>query len=462
MKYYRYFILLFLINHCTLVSYSQKITTGISSGVNFSDIHGQETGGKWKSKPGPVQGFYLGYSFNKSIGIQTGIDFSAIYYEHRSTSYPGKQYPIPLEVDYFGPAFYYSNDDKMDFRFLRVPLLFTVSVPGTMQFNMRAGLFFSFLQDYSLNTYYYYSSMGLIRPKKKDFGYIFSSGFSYPLNDKFRATLNGAYLTGRKEFLENSNYRHGSSEFTLGFEYTGFLKNKNTPVTSPNTPDSSLGKITVRIVAGADLSWNSHTGAGKKYSPAFGPSFGFLIDFPLNKKTSFKTGFSFERKGYSLNDSSSSFFEYLKNPNLIYNVDSRVQIDYAIIPVLLSTRAGKSDRIFLSTGPWLGLKLNARNVGVAYDETRSGSGYTLRETVIYDDLEKLIKNYDLGWIFGFGASLPVVKNYKVDLSVQYSIGFRDVYNNPGTGTSQSEYPTHSIKNRTISLLLGFMIPSTDR
>jgi hypothetical protein len=454
-------ILLLLIIDCTSIGYSQGFESGIFSGVNFSDIHGQENGGKWKSKPGPVQGFYFSYYFNKSIGIQTGINFSTIYYEHRRTTYLVPTYPV--EYNQILMPYYYQHVDKMDFSFMRIPLLFTVSVPTALQFNLHAGIFFSFLQDYSMNNYSYYSSMGPVKPAKNDFGYLFSSGFSYPLNDNFKATLNAAYLTGRKEFLENYNYRHGSSEFTLGIEYTGFLKNRNSRITSGNHTDSLSVKIGVIMTAGANVSWNSSTSGGKKYSPVFGPSLGFLIDFPIGNKSSFQTGFSFDRKGYSLKDSSSSFYQYIRNSNQVYYVDSKVQIDYAIIPALLSFRAGKADRISISTGPWVGLKLNARNVGVAYNETRSASAYQLRETVIYDDFEKAIKNYDLGWIFGCGVSVPVVKNYKVEMALQYSIGFRDVYCNPETGIQQTPSdPVHVIRNRTISLLLGFRIPSTYR
>jgi len=59
MKKYNAIISFVLIIFCYSVGYSQKITTGIYSGVNFSDIQGQDFGGKWESKPGPVQGIYL-------------------------------------------------------------------------------------------------------------------------------------------------------------------------------------------------------------------------------------------------------------------------------------------------------------------------------------------------------------------------------------------------------------------
>jgi len=229
MKNYKTWFFSFLIFFCSASGYSQKITTGIYSGVNFSDIHGQDIGGKWKAKSGPVQGFNLGYSFNRTIGIQTGINLSTVYYEHKTLAYPTIRDPL-IDYELTNSLFDrlanpYVNPDNfnMDFRFLRIPLLFTVSVPNTLQFEMHAGIYVSFLNDWNLNNLYYYDNMD--KPARHDFGYIFSSGLSYPFNDNFKAILNASYNTGRRKFLDNYLYRHGSSEFTIGVAYTGFNKN---------------------------------------------------------------------------------------------------------------------------------------------------------------------------------------------------------------------------------------------
>ncbi|MFA5818040.1 MAG: outer membrane beta-barrel protein [Bacteroidales bacterium] len=460
MKQFNALVFFIMVICCHSVSYSQKITTGIYSGVNFSDIHGQEIGGKWSFKPGPVQGFNLGYSFSKTLGIQTGINFSTIYYEHKLSSFPRAYYPVSYSS--IAP-YYYPENEMMDFRVLRIPLLFTVSVPSELQFRMRAGIFFSFLQDYSLNNYNYYSSRGQDKPEKHDFGYIFSSGISYPFNEYFKVTFDIGYLTGRKKFLDNYKYRHGSSEFTLGIAYTGFLKNKNANITSKTKSDSSYKKVTVTFRGGMNYSWNKGSNGEDNYCGYTGPALGFSLRVPLGGNTSFQTGLSFERKGYSIKDSSTSFYKLIQNDNQIYYVDAKVQTDYAIIPALLSFQLGESDRVFFNTGPWLGLKLNARSVGTAYIDYHSDASYQLKKTIIYEDLEKAIKDYDLGWIFGFGVSIPVIEEYKVDLTLQYSTGFRDVFDISGTGEIYNQYDKSlSIRNRTISLILGFKIPSADR
>ena len=447
---------MFLLVLCNSVGYSQTITTGIYSGVNFSDIHGQDFGGKWKSKPGPVQGFYLNWSLNKSLGIQTGINFSTIYYEHITTSNPGVY--IPIDFYNIGPIYYAGGVEKMDFSFLRVPLLFTVHIPSAIQFNMRAGLLFSFLKDHSLSNDYYYSTLGIA--KKTDFGYMFSSGISYPLSNKIKASFNVSYFIGRKHLLESSNLRQGSSEYVLGIDYEFLKKNKKT-INPGFAIDSTSRKVTVTYWGGVNISWNGLDSDRAKYSTTAGPSLGFSVNFQVESGLSFISGVSFERKGYSMKDSSASFLKYLDKGTPMYHVDSKVQMDYAVIPLLMNLSFGKSQMFFFNTGPWLGLKLNARNVGVAYSESRSESYYTISKTVIYDDLERYIKDNDIGWIFSAGISVPFLNKYKVDMALRYSTGFNNVYNKAIVAKQQSSsIADHVIMNRTISFLIGItLLPS---
>jgi len=439
------------------VTYSQRISIGIYDGVNYSDIHRQDIGGKWSPKPGPVVGFNFGYSFNKSIGVETGIGFSSVYYEHKTYSYP--YYPSPLYSSML-PVYLQSSNGTMNFSFVRIPFLFKVSVPSTLSFNMRAGIFYSSSQNYSLNTPYYYPGFPE-NPKKSDFGYMFSSGISYPLSDKYKASFDVSYLTGRNKFLENYNYRHGSSEFTLGVTYTGF--HKDAEINSKDELDFSNNKVSVIVRGGINYSWNKASAEVGKYYGYTGLMAGFSVNFPFGQGAYFQTGFSFDRKGYSIKDSSSSFYRLILDKNQIYYVDTRIQIDYAIIPALLNFPLGNSQHLFFSTGPWLGFKLNSRTVGTAYNEYHSETSYLLRETIVYDDLERLIKGYDLGWIFGIHLSIPVIRNHNIEMALQYSSSFRDVFDTSGFVKNQNPYdPVLSIRNRTISLVLGYKIPLADR
>jgi hypothetical protein len=447
-------VFLFILLIYNPVVYSQKITLGLYSGTNFSDIHGQDFGGKWSSKPGPSLGLNIGYSFNKSLGIQTGIGYSTVYYEHKDY-YPYQYFEAQPTYNSDIPTISYISE-TMDFNYLRIPFLFTVKIPTAIQVNLKAGLFLSYLKDYSSNTYYFYSKPD--KPEKFDLGYIVSSGISYPVTDKLRTSLNASYLTGSKRFLNDHRYRNGYSEFTLGLEYSPGRKDKirTDPIT---LQDSTTDGITVSLKGGFNVSWNPQSVDGKKYLPGFGPSAGLNVNFPLGREFFLVSGISFERKGYSIEDSSASFYSYGTRRNQMYNVDTKVQTDYAVLSALLRFPLGRSQRFYFSTGPWVGLKIKARNIGVAYYETHSGGNYSFYKYTVYDDLERLIKNDDMGWLFNSGISLLFYKQYKIDLALQFSTGFKDVFDR-SFFTSQQPDATNfpEIRNRTLSFLIAFTIP----
>jgi hypothetical protein len=436
------------------ICYSQKITAGVYSGVNFSDIHGQESSGRWYHKPGPVNGLFLEYSFNRYLGVQTGINYSAIYYESKTyfngyiNYYPLNSYPYPYPF----PDFYFTR--KMDFNFLRVPLMVSFSVPSAVRFDLKAGMFYSHLTGYS--TYNGYTDPV---PVKNDLGYIVSSAISYPITDKFNASFGVGYSKGLHPIYDDTNLKHASSEFTLGLSYTGFLKSNNSGIKAGEATDTLNRKLTLAFQGGLNLSWNTHQADKENYGAILGPSVGFILDYRLQSYASLQTGVSFERKGYSLRDSSALYFLSYHEGNSVFDVDSRVEIDYIVIPLLINFNFGKS--IFFSTGPWLGLQLNSRVTGTAYDEFSSGSGYVLRKTVIYDDMEKIIRDNDAGWIFNGGFSLPLKNNYSANISVRYSTGFVNVFDQEASGYNQHGAPDLSIRNGTLSLLIGLKIPQSD-
>jgi len=467
MKNFKLSIILLLLLLCYSVSYSQSFTTGITSGINFSDIHGQDVGGKWCSKPGPSEGLSLGYSFNKSIGIQTGIGFSTVSYEHKNQYYQyvpinyylSSMYPYPI-ID----PIYYQGGSYMDFSFVRIPLLVAVTVPSAVQFNMRAGLLFSFAKGHGSNPNYYYYNSYYSDYKdftKNDFGFLFSSGVSYPLSDRIDLSLNLNYITGRKKFMEYSAMRHGSSEITIGVNYNFIKKNKLNSNPEPQS-DSSAHRVTVTYSAGLNYSWSTFESGSDKYSPLSGPSLGFSVNIPLGHEVYFLTGVTFERKGYALKDSSESFYRYQERGGQEYLVDTKIITDYAVIPFLISLPLGKSPGVFFNTGPWLGLKLNSRTVGLAYNEINSGSVYRYTKNVVYDDIEKVINNYDIGWLFSGGVSFLVFNNYKVDLSAQFSAGFRDLFEKKVLSDIDPASIEQKMRLRTMSLHLGITLPSGKR
>ena len=452
MKSYSCLFCLLLLISSKSVSYSQKISAGVYSGVNFSDIHGQENSGRWYHKPGPVQGVSLEYSFNRYLGLQSGLNFTTIYYESRTyfegyiNFYPLNSYPYPFPDHYF--------TTKMDFSFIRVPLMLNFSIPSAVRFDLKAGLFYSHLTNKSAYDGYYDPV-----PVKNDLGYIFSSVISYPVTENFKASFSAGYSKGWHAIYDDTDLRHASSEFTLGLSYNGFLRNKKPQAGTKHSSDTLNRKLTLEFQGGINVSWNSHQPDKENYSAIMGPSIGFVLDYRLDRSVSLQTGVSFERKGYSFRDSSTIYYLSYHEGSPVYDVDSRVEIDYIVIPLLLNFKIGKS--VFLNTGPWLGLQLNSRCTGTAYDEFNSGSGYVLRKTVIYDDMEKIIRDNDAGWIFSGGVSLPLRNNYRVSMALRYSTGFVNVFDQATAGYDHYGAPDLSIRNGTISFLIGLKIPPSD-
>jgi hypothetical protein len=456
MKNIKTLIILIILTFHFFTGKSQELSTGFFSGLNFSDIHGNDISGYWKFKPGPVTGIFIDYSLNKVLGIQTGLNYSALYYEHKSyfdrniliDYYSLSSYYLPDVITYYP----YSYSEMMNFSYLSFPVQLRVSIPSKPQLDLSVGMFYSYLLNYSPG---YSDQAG---PTKNDFGYLYSAGLSYPLTENFKVALNTRYMTGRKNIFENQNYKNGSIDFSFSIAYNGFLKKRKDIVKRP-VPDSTDSKIYITYYGGEGLLWNSAKKYREKDASSFSPSFGFLINFQLASKSSFRTGLSFERTGYSVKDSSNVFYgnaaNGAKGANK-YFVDTKVAIDYIVIPALLNFSIGKSERFFLNTGPYLGAKLNARCTGVAYQETKSSGEYSLEKITIHDDLDGAIKNCDFGWIFGSEVSVPFSHKFVVDFGLQYKAGLIDVFNKKYFG--EAVQPENTIRNGVLSFRAGIRIP----
>jgi hypothetical protein len=84
------------------------------------------------------------------------------------------------------------------------------------------------------------------------------------------------------------------------------------------------------------------------------------------------------------------------------------------------------------------------------------------KTVIYDDIERLVNDRDIGWIFSGGVSLPVKGKYRVDISAQFSSGFKELFNNQILKELQPFYTDEKqVKNRTITLRVGITLPTAE-
>jgi len=443
-------IFIILINCCTPVS-SQKLTAGYYGGVNISDIHGNSTLGKWKFKPGPVQGIYIDYSFNKVFGFRTGIGYSTLYYEHVTN------YQVPPVYYSFSSSIlpwpYYPGNEKMDFSFITFPTQIRLSVPSVPRLDLMAGVFNSVLIDN--NKSYYYESPD---PPKEDFGFVYSAGLSFPLDDNFDAAINARYITGRRRMSDYSGTRHGSMDFSLGIAWNGIIKDKTGKIQKQER-DTVSGSIYLIYKGSFNVSWNSCEKNAEKYSLNFGPSMGFLVNIRLASNSSLRTGLSFDRTGYSLKDSSDSFYKYYIDDDAYYYVDTKTSVDYLTIPLLINFQIGRQGRFFVSTGPFVGIKMNARCKGIVYYNAINQGSYSLYKRVIYDDLAGAVRDNNFGWIIGGGIIIPVFNRLAIESGLQYRKGFGEVFDKSYLQeTNPHENEETTFQNSSLSIQIGLRVP----
>lgn len=444
-------ILIFLILYST-AGWSQKLAAGYYGGVNISDIHTGTWYGKWKFKPGPVQGLYVDYSLNRILGFRTGINYSTLNYEHITGYENYGPYPLGYELSIW-PGTYYSINEFTDFSFISFPSQIRLSVPSVPRLDLMAGIYNAFLVDHSE----IYNNINY-KPSKYDWGFIYSAGLSLPLTDGLEASLNARYLTGRKAIDNFDESRHGSMDFTFGLAWKGILKGKGGN-TRYQVQDSISEKVYLIYTGGINASWNSGGRDRERYSLNFGPSFGFLLNYRLSAGTSLRSGVTFDVTGYSLRDSSDSYNRYVVTGEAFYNVDTKTSVDYFTIPFLISFHPGNEGRIFINTGPFAGFKLNARSKGEVYYNSENPGTYSRYRKIVYDNMKAAIKDNNFGWIIEGGMTIPFPGILEMECGLQYRRGFGEVYDDSYLPENGSFFNEGTVfENSSLSLRLGFRVP----
>ncbi|MCK4345863.1 MAG: PorT family protein [Bacteroidales bacterium] len=451
----------------SLPGYPQKFTTGLMSGVNFSNLHGELTTGKWQAKPGPVSGIFFNYSFKGLLSFQTELDFTALSYDYKGYQYqPSNNYLIPFKQSIIDHP---PSWEKWDFSFYRIPIYVKFTTPTRFQFELSAGVYFSFLGNYDYSggiPYINYPLSSSVysypeynpEPSKHDFGYFFSTGVSYPLNKNFHVYLNGRYFYGRRNFIKTVNGKNGATELTFGIGYSGLFKNnkKLNPENSGKDPPEQ--RMFLKVRGGLNLSRNIGDQHNNSYSVRNGFSTGISLVYRYNENSSLQTDVLFERKGYKMQDSSDFYFRYVPGDYPIDEVDTKIDIDYLLIPLLYNARFGNPVSFYFNTGPYAGLNLNARCTGIAINEYSRDNRYTLIETHVYDDIEGYIKDIDWGWVLGGGIQFPVFGRYKLDIEFRYNYGLINIFDPLDKNQRAKFNEDNTIKNESFNLMVGLQIP----
>lgn len=438
---------------------AQKFTVGAGSGINFSDIHNVEASGSWKPKPGPSAGLFVRWSLTPVLGLQTGLDYSAVYYEYHSY------------VPDTGPIFYPMSSSSMyppdprfimipvtenfNHSFLSVPLQVTVTLPSVPSMTLGAGMFWTKVIDQDWNYIYKLEDF----TSDTDYGYIFSLSLDYPVTERLNFFTRGRYLTGRKLFFGGRDYRHGYSDLTAGLSFR--LGGGGSDEVSVDGSGEDLNKdIRLSWFAGAAVSWNSGNVSDAGYAPYAGPSAGFSVGFRLgDSKTRFTTGLTLERVGYSMRDSSDSYYRYSDSNEPYYFVDTRTSSDYAVIPALLSFSIGEEEILSLSTGPWFAARLNSQCRGLAVNESESNGYFRRTEITVNDDITELTRRNDFGWMVGADLSVPLRNNAEFYLGLNFRQGIPETMNRDSAGIPDDTLEKQILmRNSVVSIQTGLTVP----
>lgn len=467
--YKRLTLLTTLILFSTLKDFSQQLDVSVFSGINNSDIHTIQTDNLWKAQKGPVAGIAVDFNFYKNFTLSSGLRYSVLYF--RQLPYKGYQLyqnPIPLV------NIYYSSNTSYTFSYYRIPLLLGWHTNTRLKFSFRAGACFSYLNDYDFqpNNYYAYPDVyslsssylplsSMLVPyyypdsenHKFDFGSLYEAGFSYSIKNNISANLTATYYIGREEMITTGDARLGSSAVTGGITYSFFAKERgNEELTNAKT------KMYVGYKLGGNFSWNIGETHSNSYTTNAGLTGGFDLGWQTGDHFAIQTGLWLQRKGYHYNDSSISFIRYRPSDGELYCIDSKIDLDYAVIPFLLNAGLGKSNRFYLLFGSYLGLKLNGRVTGKAWREVRTDYQYIIEEYQVNNDIEPLIKNSTIGLLVGGGYQLSIFEKYFLSLEINYTSDSKNIFVSGEEFQMEKFGEDDEIKLSALNFSIGIKVP----
>ena len=425
--------------------FSQRTTFGILNGINYSDINNSSVTGKWQSMTGPLAGLYFNYKLNKFLALNTEINYLTLYYQYKSYHNP---YYYPLEYHLSSSIMCYAPlppNQTWSFSYLRLPVMLKFYTPTRLSFHLSAG---GYISQMIANNRYYYPDTQENNNIETDFGLMFASGISYNLMNKLNLNLEIRYAAGKSQIMFNEDGMNGDMEISLGVGYTFLSKKKKEKFSSASFPDTLTPKLSVKYSAGANISQNF--GKNKeKYVEGIGFTGGLSLIYHPNKTVSLQTDILFQRNSFALSDSSSSFF-YYKPGKTNYFVDTKTDIDYINIPVIINVFLDKKSRFYTNVGLYTSIRMNARVVGLAYSKIQTESEITHLTTHVYDNIKGEIESSDWGWLAGIGFQAPVFKKYKLDINMRYESSFINICaDNPNS---------QDINLHSLSLAAGIIIP----
>ena len=444
---------------CLSFIHAQKLTTGILSGSNYSNLKGENENGEWKTKTGSVSGIWFNYAFNPILSVGAELNYISLYYQYLDYQNPNfvpwSDYDRMLQNYIIQPI---NNSKSWNFNFYRFPLYLKLSTPTKLRFEVTGGIYYSFLQQPQSTG----DNTGSTYPKT-DFGGIYSAGFAYPVSRHVEAFIQGRYSTGSKEYISMNKGKNGASELIFGIGYSDLFNKIKTKDINYIKNDSLESGFSMKYRSGINISGINADKHTSSYSQKTGITSGVALNYSFRKNFSIQTEILFENKGYQLKDSTTSHYRYIPNLNNNTNTSYTSTIignTYFTIPVLFQVMSSDPLTVYINTGPYISSLINAKTTGTQLSEYKNdGYSYTKSKTVINDNIEGFMTPIDWGWIVGAGIQIPLVYNLKLDIEGRYQASWTNILSIPPTSSSVPEVgSTRSMRNRSITLLVGLNVP----
>ena len=434
-------------------TYAQKVTIGLESGVNYSNLRKAFDYDRFDAMQGPVNGFVLKYELGNWLSLQSGLTQATYYYNEYVNYwidyYPAPNYSItaPPIDDYPGPQ-HYTQLEASEFNFLRVPLLIKFKTPGRANIGIGGGPYYAFLVNDELRgkdrDIYSEEYIDENFPKMHDWGWILESSFNYNINSRWSVSANARVTYGKEKYVENVEGKMGSTEFTLGVGYKPFKEGRFIQTTD------SIGKNVSVLPQTKDNT--------DKYKSSPGFTSGVTIKFFLDENLSILTGTWYERKGYNLNykgDQIAYYHEVQSYPT----VESNVQLDYLTIPLMVDLEFGKKVISHINFGAYFSLLQNAFAEGFRLYQNEYNSGYRNEKQYFNESLDYWFDNTDSGIMLAYRLDVPVFKWASSFVAINQSIGIKNILNSGEEFQSQyNSLGDLKMQNLATSIQIGLSIP----
>jgi hypothetical protein len=471
---------LLLLLVCSLTAgHSQPLSLGYLGGMGFSDYHGNYASGRWQSQGSALSAIFLRYNLTPvfSVGTEIGysrqeymLKYSAYYFPYYYYDYLSSYYDP--RINYYSP-YYSQSRETWSYDFLRIPLYITLSTPTKLQLSVSAGVYLSFRtsKDYSGTIgypYYAYMSSLALYPAlgdadapRHDNGLWYSASLSYPLTPEFQVYAQTRMAVGQRTFIASKTGRTGMSEFAFGLAYTGFSRHEEAAGSSGRS-DTSMVRFRIIPKLGMGVSWVRNSDHPESYNNKTSGTVGIQLEYQLDRNFSLVSGLGFARKGYSFSDSSANNYFYALYGSQLYKVDTKVDLDYAVIPLLLKLRMGSGIRGYMEAGIYGGFNLNDRVTGASEITYAYETSYQKQEITVYDNLEGEVHDFELGWVLGAGIEIPAGNLGAVMLGVEYTTGGKNILETNEDRDRYLNYPDNGIRNGFLNIQLGMVIPLTSQ